>query len=131
MGADGLHYPERKTNFKKLMMILHKVLAIAEIEAPPGAQGAFIPVGNVSDAFAALAKILGSAKLDVFIVDPYMDATEVMDFAGSAPEAIPVRLLTDEATAKPDLGPAAQKWNQQYPTRARTRVAQPKRLFGV
>ena len=89
MGADGLHYPERKTNFKKLMMILRKVLAIAEIEAPPGAQGAFIPVGNVSDAFAALVKILGSAKLDVFIVDPYMDATLVMDFAGSAPEAIP------------------------------------------
>jgi hypothetical protein len=114
---NGFHYPERETNFKKLMMVLHKALALAELDAPAGAQGAFIPVGNVSDAFAALAKILGSAKIDVLVVDPYMDATVITDFAGSAPEAIPVRLLSDEATARPDVGPAAQRWNKQYPTR--------------
>jgi hypothetical protein len=80
----------------------------------------------VSDAFAALAKILGSANADVFIVDPYMDATVITDFAGSVSERIPLRLLTDEATVKPSLSPAAKKWNQQYPTRQlQVRLAPP------
>jgi hypothetical protein len=117
LATNGLHYPDRKLKFEKLMLILHKALAIAELNAPAGAQGAFIPVGNVSDAFAALAKILGSAKIDVLIVDPYMDGTVITEFAGSVPEGIPLRLLTDEATAKPNLAPAAIRWNQQYPTR--------------
>jgi hypothetical protein len=83
----------------------------------------------VSDAFAALAKILGSAKVDVFIVDPYMDATVITDFAGSVPDGIQLRLLSDEASARPDLGPAAKKWNQQYQNRQLgVRLALPRTL---
>jgi hypothetical protein len=129
LATNGLHYPDRKLKFEKLMLLLHKALAIAELDAPPGAQGAFIPVGNTLDAYVALAKILGSAKIDVLIVDPYMDDTVITEFAASVPEGIPLRLLTDEATAKPNLAPAAMKWNQQYPTRRLgVRLASPRAL---
>src|SRR6266849_746727 len=48
LATNGFHYPDRGIKFEKLILILHKALAIAELDAPPGAQGAFIPVGNVS-----------------------------------------------------------------------------------
>jgi hypothetical protein len=58
--------PRRGEPSKKAMMILHKVLADAELQAPAGAQGAFIPVGNSFDAFTALTKVLGGATQDKY-----------------------------------------------------------------
>lgn len=113
----GLQYPNRADYVQKIMIGLYKALAIAELNAPQSAQGAFIPVGNAFDAYSALSKILGSAKKSLLIVDPYMDETVITEFASSATEGISFRLLTDEATAKPNLVPAATKWNQQYSTR--------------
>src|SRR4051812_41947041 len=63
----------RVEHFQKIMVGLYQALAIAELKAPQSAQGAFIPVGNAFDAFSAIAKILGAARSDVLIVDPYMD----------------------------------------------------------
>jgi hypothetical protein len=114
LATNGLHYPDRIVKFEKLIMVLHKALAIAELEAPPRAQGAFIAVGNSFDAYSAVAKILGSATKDVLIVDPYMDDTVLTDFAGSAPANVPLRLLTDEATVKQNLAAAATGWKQQF-----------------
>jgi len=66
------------------MLTLYKAIAIAELDAPAGAQGAFIPVGNAFEAYSAIAKVLRSAASDVLIVDPYMDDSVLTDFAGSA-----------------------------------------------
>jgi hypothetical protein len=58
-----------------------------------------------------------------------MDDTVITDFAASVSEGVPLRMLTDEATAKPNLRPAATKWNQQYPTRQLgVRIAPPRTL---
>ncbi|OKO74113.1 hypothetical protein AC628_23195 [Bradyrhizobium sp. NAS96.2] len=122
-------HSERALAFERMMMLVHKALGIAELHAPPGVQGTFIPVGNAFDAYAALAKVLGTARSDVFLVDPYMDATILTDYAGSVPESARLRLLTASDRVKPDLQPAAARWKQQYPQRPlELRLAQPKML---
>lgn len=63
----------RQSTLQTVMRILYSALACAELQAPPSAQGAFIPAGNRFDAFAALTRVLQTATADVFLVDPYMD----------------------------------------------------------
>jgi len=105
-----------------IMMALYKVLAGAELKAPAAAQGAFIPAGNRFDAFSAITKVLQSAKHDVFIVDPYLDETVMTVFGGSVPDGITLRLLSDEASVKASLTPAAKivgrpAWNDSTASR--------------
>jgi hypothetical protein len=118
------------TSISQMIRILHRVLAAAELKAPASAQGAFIPVGNSFDAFAALAKLLQTATRDVFIVDPYMDETVLTEFGTAVPAGVMLRLLSDRADHKPTLSPAATKWVAQY-ARQRplaVRLAPPKAL---
>ncbi|MBW7968408.1 phosphatidylserine/phosphatidylglycerophosphate/cardiolipin synthase family protein [Bradyrhizobium sp. BR 10289] len=102
---------------QSLMLTLYKVLAAAELASPPGAQGAFIPVGSSFDAYAAIAKVMSAAKHDVLVVDPYMDDTVLIDFGGVLNEGVTLRLLTDQATARPNLAPAASRWKAQFDRR--------------
>jgi len=69
--------------YQQLILVLYRVLASAETRVTPGAQGAFIPVGSSFDAYAAVAKVMSSAKRDAFVVDPYMDDTVLTDFGGT------------------------------------------------
>lgn len=112
-----------------LIPIVYRALSIAERNAPSGAAGSFIPVGNSFDAFAALAKLLGTAQKDVLIVDPYMDETVLTDFASTISENVSVRLMAS-ASCKPSLQPAAIKWQQQYGAvrPLMVRIAPPKAL---
>jgi hypothetical protein len=98
----------------RITTALYRALAAAELKAPVNAQGAFIPAGNSFDAFAALAKVLGGAREDVLIVDPYMDEKALIDFAPLAPEGVSMRLLADQQTRKATLEPAQQRWTAQY-----------------
>jgi hypothetical protein len=113
-----------------VMLAIYKALGLAELKAPPGAQGAFIPVGASFDAFAAITKVFTTATSDVFIVDPYMDEAALTVFGRAAPEGITLRLLSDQASVKPSLAPAATAWASQYgPTRPLgVRLAAPKAL---
>lgn len=99
---------------KWMPAILYRVLAVAELNAPPGVGGAFIPVGNSFDAFAALSKIIGTAAIDVFIVDPYMDQVALTDFGTTVPERVPLRLLADKASYQTSLEAAAKNWKTQH-----------------
>jgi hypothetical protein len=99
-----------------LGVIVRRALAKAELNAPASAQGSFVPAGNVFDAMSAIGKILGQAKRDVLIVDPYMDEKALTDFALLAPERIGIRLLFDLQTVKSTLRPAAARWTAQYGT---------------
>jgi hypothetical protein len=120
---------QRELAFRDILIALYKVLGSAELKSPPGVQGAFIPVGSSFDAYAAVAKVLATAKNDVLIVDPYMDDTVLTDFGGSVAEGLMLRLLTDAATLKPNLSPAAARWTAQYPQRPlQVRSAPPKAL---
>jgi hypothetical protein len=99
---------------RQIMLYLHRALAKLELQLPAAAQGAFIPAGSEFDALAAIGKILGEATSSVLIVDPYMDERALTDFAVLMPEQVNLLLLTDEATHKAGLVPAAERWIRQY-----------------
>lgn len=113
LGVDTLRQP----NAHKIVTILHRALARAELNAPAAAQGAFIPVGAEFDTFQVISKVLSQAKNDVLIVDAYMGVNALTDFAPLAPAGVAVRLLTDSHRTKAEtLQPAAIRWAQQYGT---------------
>jgi len=97
-----------------LRVALHGALEAAELHAPVEARGAFIAVGNVLDAYAAVGEVLASAQADVFIVDPYLDDKALTDFGVLAAEGVRLGLLSDERSVKPSLEPAANRWIAQY-----------------
>jgi hypothetical protein len=101
---------------KPLLAILRRTAAVAELASPTAVQGAFIHAGDVFAAMIALGKIFKGATKDVLLVDPYMDEVALSDFALQVPEKVPVRLLSDNATVKPTLRPARDRWLKQYPT---------------
>lgn len=99
---------------QRIRTIVFRALSKAELKAPATAQGAFIPAGSAFDALAAVAKVLQAAQQDVLIVDPYLDARVLMDFAPLAPEGVLLRLLADQASVYPSLAPAVQRWIEQH-----------------
>src|SRR5262249_33821511 len=106
--------PGRMNMLPLIMQNLYDALALAAVNALPSAQGAVIPVKNSFDAFAAINRILQSATSDVLIVDPYLDETILTEFGGSILGSVPLRLLSDQATVKPSLAPAAKAWVEQW-----------------
>lgn len=111
-------------------IIIYRALATAELAAPAGSDGTFIPVGNSFDAFSALSKILGNAKKDVLVIDPYMDEVTLTEFGTAVPENINFRLMADQKDCKTTLLPAAQSWVKQYSTKRplSVRLAPPRTL---
>jgi hypothetical protein len=104
-----------RTNSRaRIQMAIFRAFTALEIKLPIGEQGAFVPAGNVLDAYANISKILASAAKDVFIVDPYMDASVITEYGESTNPQSTLRLLTDPATSRPNLASAAQRWASQY-----------------
>jgi hypothetical protein len=120
----------RKDSIYHISSILYRVLAIAELQAPTAAQGAFIPAGNAFDALAVIGKVLSAAKRDLLIVDPYMDEKVLTDFVGLAAENVGLRLLADQQGLKPTLRSAVQRWQSQYGSKRPllTKLASPRSL---
>ena len=79
--SNYLNGPNRELNAHQIVTMLHRALARAELKAPAAVQGAFIPVGASFDVLQAIAKVLRGASRDVLIVDAYMDAKALTDFA--------------------------------------------------
>jgi len=112
----SIYASENNSAISSIHSIIYRALALAEQAAPEGSSGAFIPVGNSFDAFPTLSKILGNAKKDVFIIDPYMDEITHTEFGTAVPESISLRLMADQKDHKATLIPAAQKCVSQYNT---------------
>jgi hypothetical protein len=112
--CQGLDSVIRQRNAQTIAAIVHEALAKAELNAPGSAQGAFIAAGHTLDAYAAVGKVLGTAKADVLMVDPYADEKAVTEYALLAPDKVTVRLLADAAYHKKTLKPAAVRWVQQF-----------------
>jgi hypothetical protein len=104
----------REQYVESMRSILYRALAMAELEAPTGVQGAFIAAGNAFDALTAITRVLGPASTSVLIVDPYMDEKTLTDFVPLANEGVQIRLLSDARTVKPSLKPAVSRWQSQY-----------------
>lgn len=119
-----------ETRHLAIRMILHRALAIAELNAPTAIQGAFIPAGNAFDAMAAVGKVLSQATQDLLIVDPYMDEKVLTDFAGLAPPGVTLRLMADQQSHKLTLKPAVLRWATQHATArpVEARLAAPRSL---
>lgn len=112
--VNNLGTTDRFNAAHQIKTIVYRAFAVAEMKAPAGASGAFIPVGDSFDAFAALSKVLQTATKDVLIIDPYMDETALTEFGSAVPENVLLRLMADQASCKQTLQPAANKWAQQY-----------------
>ena len=114
LDVNRLGTPLNGNAIQSITAIAYRALATAEAMAPSAVQGSFIPVGNSLDVFAAVGKVLVQAEADVLIVDPYMDATAVTDFAPLVKEGISIRLLSDSGSVKASLRPAVERWISQY-----------------
>jgi hypothetical protein len=99
---------------QQIMAILMRVMAAAELAAPATAGGAFITAGAAFDAVATVSKICASIRSYTLLVDPYMDAAALTNFAVHVPEGKQISLLADEANVKASLIPAAEAWIKQY-----------------
>jgi hypothetical protein len=114
VATENLDGPLRARNAQTIIAIVQRTLAKAELEAPPQSQGSFIVASNAFDAFAAVRKVLGTARADVLLVDPNADAKVLTDFAVLAPDNVVVRLLADQSDHKRSLEAAARRWVQQF-----------------
>lgn len=99
---------------RQILLIMHRVHATLEVALPAEARGAFVSAGDQFDGYSAIAKLLGEAKSRAMIIDPYLDASAIIDFAGLLGEGVGLQLLTDRASYKPAAVPAAEKWISQH-----------------
>lgn len=113
--SNGLAGVLRATNAHEIVCVLHRALARAEANAPAAARGAFIPAGAEFDVIQVLSKVLGKAKASALIVDPYMDAKVLTDFAPLAEKGVLIQLLSDSKSTDPAaVIPAATRWIKQH-----------------
>lgn len=113
-GHKGVSISVRQNAEREIMAIIYRTCSILELRSPAEMQGSFIPAGSVFDALAIMSKILGEAKKDVFLIDPYMDEKALTNFAILIPEFVQIRLLAGESSQKASLNPAVKSWMQQY-----------------
>jgi len=107
--------PLRSINAHQVTAIVYRALAMAEADAPAGLQGAFIPVGASFDVLQVISKVIGQAKSEVLIIDPYMDAKALTDFGVLAPVGVTLCLLSDSFSTKAEVViTAAERWIKQY-----------------
>lgn len=106
----------RSRGLGQVMLILHKLLARAELSAPPEAQGAFIDVGQSFTALQAVSKVLTTAQSDVLIVDPYWSLSAMFDFLHAVPNGVSIRLLCDSQfqNLNTEVRTGVQRWQQEY-----------------
>jgi hypothetical protein len=115
VASDGLNSVLRDQNAQRIAAIVYRALAYAEANSPAAARGAFVGIGAAFDAMKAIREVLSEAKQNVLIVDAYMDAKVLTDFAPLASEGVAIRLLSDSFSTKADaLLPAAERWAQQF-----------------
>jgi hypothetical protein len=113
--VEMLHILGPKTVGAGVSQLLHRALARAELAAPATAQGMFISAGDGFSAFAAVGKVLARATSDLLLIDAYADATILTDYVITAPERIPVRILTaDKQARRLVLAPAVARWQAQF-----------------
>ncbi len=113
--SNGLNTIIRDSQAQTIMAVVFRALATAESQAPAKVRGSYVAVGAGFDALQAVGKVLGTATKDILIVDPYMGANVLSDFAVTAQTAVAIRLLSDVFYTKPaTLEPHVRRWTQQF-----------------
>jgi hypothetical protein len=115
LSSNALDGAARAMSAQTIAATLYRALAFAEANAPTASRGGFIGPGAALDALQVVGKVLGEARVDVLIVDPYMDSKVFTDFAPMAPATAAVRLLADSFSTKPEaVRPAMTRWRTQF-----------------
>lgn len=105
----------RRTAIHEIKSILYRTHAYLESMASTAVQGAVIPVGAAFDALQSVGKVLAMASRDLLIVDPYMDAQMLTEFARLAHERVQLRLLSVARAINDDgMRAAAERWRAQF-----------------
>lgn len=104
---------------EKMAQALSNLLARCEISLPAETRGAFLSVGNDYSAFATISGVLGEARTDILIVDPYIDHVAIQRFVTAAPDGVSIRLLRETTHTRYEAGlrESQRTWNIQYPSR--------------
>lgn len=97
------------TGFDELRALLHQ--ARADLQMEVGQTSVVIPQGRVFDYFDELRKIIETARVDVFFVDPYLDGDFVSRYLPSVASGAAIRLLTGKKLSQ--LLPAVDMFSQQ------------------
>jgi hypothetical protein len=92
--------PSRRT----MLVLLHQAQSDLRLNST-GPLSIGVPAGQVFQYFDELRKLVESAKVDVYFVDPYIDAEFVSRYLPSVSDGTSVRILARERTAslKPAL----------------------------
>jgi hypothetical protein len=114
VAAGNLSGELQARNAETIATIVLSMLAKAERDAPPWLHGTFIVADNTLDAFAAVRRVLRTAKADLLLVDPDSDAKTLTDYAVLAPYNVLVGLLAHQADHKKSLESAARRWAQRF-----------------
>jgi hypothetical protein len=101
----------------QIRTVLTRCLYRIELTEDVAGAGEFLASGNELDAFAAVARLLRRATVDLLIVDPYLDETFLTDFMVGAHHETQVRLLCSNKNIDLAVKPALRRWTIQYPDR--------------
>lgn len=115
VAVDNIHRM-RTSGLATIKVALFRALARAERDGPDPLRGAFIATGAAFTAYAAISKIMQSAKDGILVVDPYFSAEALVEYLPTAEEGRPIRLLIDGRYKVLNEGVrvAAEKWKQQF-----------------
>lgn len=101
----------RPGNYGTLIAFFHDVIARVENSLPQEAGQAFGP-GAAYDFFRALNDIVSTAKVQLWIVDPYLDAEVFDGYMQALHPGVSVRLLTSRYLGNVKI--AAEKYQAQF-----------------
>jgi len=102
---------DRKYNNGIIMAFLHDVIARLENSIPQKEGQAFGP-GAAYDFFKALNDIIASAKTEILVIDPYLDAEIFDGYLNKLPDGVSVRLLLSKNSQ--NIRVAANKFQTQF-----------------
>ncbi|MGD8691370.1 MAG: hypothetical protein PVH66_02875 [Methyloceanibacter sp.] len=71
----------RAANARALVSLLRRVLGRLELQVQTEVVGAFVPAGDIDEAYRAVGDVLKTASKDVLLVDPFADEKIVNAYA--------------------------------------------------
>ncbi|SFG32781.1 hypothetical protein [Neptunomonas qingdaonensis] len=101
----------RDQNVAKIFGVIQRAISDLELTVPNATKTVF-GAGEVYDVFRALNRVVASAEMSIFIIDPYLDDSVFNHYLNSRKPGVRVRLLLTKNADQ--LKPAAEKYIAQY-----------------
>ena len=106
-----IHNSNRPGNFGTVIAFFHDVIARVENSLPEEAGQAFGP-GAAYDFFRALNDLVSTAKVQLWVVDPYLDAGVFDGYMQALQPGVSARLLTTKYLSQVTV--ATEKYQAQF-----------------